>query len=112
MEPSSSGGKRACGAQNPAPRLACVHRRGRGHEWLALPPRELQTLRIPGVELAQIAPCPLHAEVLLGARDDPLELLHDLLRARLAVVGAEQPAEEPWVAERASGQHHGRRPAV
>ena len=69
-------------------------------------------LRVPGIELAQVAARAVHTEVILGAADDPLELLQHLVRGGLFLARAEQAAEEPGVAERAAREHHGVRAAL
>src|SRR5215218_104255 len=68
--------------------------------------RRLQPLHVPGVEFAQITLGPLAAEMLLGAVDHPEPLGDDLLAARRRNAPAGQFLEDPWVAERAAGDHH------
>src|SRR3954470_20477806 len=93
-----------CKALENRPRMG---RRGRRDELVPLAPREAQAVGIPGIELAQIAARSVHAEVVLGGRDHPFELLEDLVRGGLVSAGAEQAAEQPRVAERPAREHHG-----
>src|SRR5215216_250496 len=82
-----------------------MRRRARRHERLTLAPREPEPVRVPGIELPQIAAGALDAEVILGRGDDPFQLGDHLVRLGLALIGAEQAAEHPWVAERAAREH-------
>src|SRR3954465_10987504 len=66
-----------------------------------------ETLDVPRVELAQVAPGARTAEVLDGAVHDPVELGADLLGRRLCVAVLEQLGEQPGVAEGAAGEHDG-----
>src|SRR5256885_14605444 len=55
--------------------------------------REVQRVRVPGVELAQVAARALGPEVLLGAVDHPAQLVGDLRRGGVAVPLAEKALE-------------------
>ena len=74
---------------------------------VAAPPcRRLESLQIPGVELAQVAGGALGAEVLLGTVHHPEQLRDHLLAIRLVRRAAGQLLEDPRVAERPAGDHH------
>ena len=66
-----------------------------------------ERLRVPGVELAQVATRALDSQVLLGAVDDPAQLGDHLVARGLALAQAEQALEPPRVAQRAAREHHG-----
>src|SRR3954471_18305907 len=82
-----------------------VGRRGGRHQLVCLPLREAHRVRVPGVELAQVAAGALAAQVLLGAPAHPAQLLDHLGRRRVTVVAAEQAREAPRVAQRAAREH-------
>src|SRR4051794_18827822 len=99
-----SGLRQRCDGVQEGPRF--LHRRGL-LEGLTDRLVRAEALDVPGVELAQIAPGTRAAEVLDGALHDPLELGADLVGRGLAGAGAEEPGEEPGVAERPASEHHG-----
>src|SRR4051812_35271451 len=80
-------------------------RRARGDQWLALALGEPHGVRVPGIELAQVAPGALDPEVFLCAVDHPGELGHDLAARRLARAQAEKSLEAPRRPEGAAGEH-------
>ncbi len=68
-----------------------------------------ESLQIPGVELAQVAPGTVLPEVLAGAVDHPIELVEDVRDRGLGAPGPEQLREQPGIAERPACEQHGRR---
>src|SRR4051794_20363996 len=84
---------------------ARVAGRGGGDQLVRSPPGQPHRVRVPRVELAQVAPGALDAQVLLRGRDHPAQLVRHLRRRRLALVTAEQAREAPRIAERPAGEH-------
>src|SRR5215208_5915695 len=111
-DPCSGSQNRLLASRQIVERRARVRRGRRGDERLAPALRQAERLRVPGIELAQVAPGALDAQVLLAAVDHPAQLLHDLVRRHRISAQAEQPLEPPGVAERPAGDHHRRRPGL
>src|SRR5436309_8044743 len=99
FDPISGRDLRSRGACERVQSLPRVRRRGSGHERLASGFREAQGVRVPGVELAQVAARALHPEMLLGAVDHPAQLVGDLGVSGIAVPEAEEALEAPGVAQ-------------
>src|SRR4051812_13671168 len=73
-------------------------------ELVIQPLRQLQALSVPRIGLPHPPSRAFHSKMVLGAIDDPIELVDDLLDGWLPVAVTEQPFEDPGVTQRAACQ--------